>query len=94
MRLIQVSFIFALLLSVPQVFAHGDHNGPCSSYEATCKSDPSVTGAADKKAKWKAMHECVKAAAAADATNGPACTAAMAKHHEHHMEKQAAPSGQ
>ena len=86
MRYIQVSFVAAMLLTSVQSFAHEGH-GPCASYEATCKSDASVTGATDKKAKWKAMHSCVAAAAAADTgPNGAKCTAMMEKHHQH-MDK-------
>lgn len=84
MRIIRILFAFALLVSATQAFAHHDKNGPCSSYEATCKTDPSVTGATDKKAKWKAMHACVAAAAKADTANGQKCTDAMAKHHKEH----------
>ncbi len=90
MRSIQIIVAAAFMLSATQVFAHhDDKNGPCASYMDACKSDSTVTGATGK-AKWKAMHECVKNAAAADTTsgNGPKCTAAQAKHHEHmdHMK--------
>jgi hypothetical protein len=94
MRYIQVSFVAAMLLTSVQSFAHEGH-GPCASYEATCKSDPSVTGATDKKAKWGAMHSCVAAAAKADTANGQKCTDMMAKHHHDHMgtmNKEAAPA--
>lgn len=93
MRLVQLTLAVMTLISASVVFAHEGH-GPCASYEATCKSDPSVTGATDKKAKWKAMHSCVAAAAAADTANGQKCTAAMAKHEHHHeMENGSAPTG-
>src|SRR5271170_3513536 len=95
MRKIHGAVATAFLFTSVLAFAHhGDKNGPCSSYEATCKSDASVTGAADKGAKRKAMHECVKTAAAADTANGPACTTAMEKHHKGTHEKgAAAPEG-
>jgi hypothetical protein len=88
MRSIQVLLAIAFMLSATQSFAHhDDKNGPCASYRVTCKDDPSVTGATDHKAKWKAMQACVSAAAAADTTsgNGPKCTAAMAHHKGGHM---------
>ena len=84
MRTLQLVFAATLLLSaLPALAEHGHGKGgtgPCSAYEATCKTDASVTGAADKKAKHAAMKACISAAAQADATNGAACTAAMAKH--------------
>jgi len=84
MRITKIIFAVVFLFSAAQAFAHDDEgkSGPCSSYFATCKSDPSVTGAKGK-AKWKAMHECVTAAAKADTANGQACLDAQAKHHDH-----------
>jgi hypothetical protein len=70
------------MFSAISAFAEHSGNGPCKAYETTCKADPTVTGATGKD-KWKAMKTCISSAAAADSTNGPACTAAMAKHKGH-----------
>lgn len=82
MRYFKVVLAVTFLFSAAQAFAEHGGNGPCSAYEATCKSDPSVTGATGK-AKWKAMHECVSAAAKADTANGQKCLDAQAKHKGH-----------
>ena len=84
MRSIQLVIALSFILSAANAFADhdgkGEKNGPCKTYMETCKSDPSVTGAADKKAKWAAMHSCVTTAATADKANGQACMDAQAKH--------------
>jgi hypothetical protein len=94
MRSIQVVFAIVFMFSAAQAFAHHeDKNGPCKSYIDTCKEDPSVTSAIGKKAKHKAMHACVAAAAKTDAANGQKCVDAMAKHKkEHAMHDEAAPA--
>ena len=89
MRMIQALLTIAVLSTTTLAFAdkdgdggHKGHgNGACKAYFETCKNDPSVTGAADKKAKHQAMKACVAAAATADTANGPACTAELAKKH-------------
>ena len=83
MRSIKIAFTFALLFSALPAFAEHDGKGPCSTYQATCKSDPSVTGATNKKSKWKAMGACVTAAATADTANGQKCPTAKANHKKH-----------
>jgi hypothetical protein len=80
MRSIQVILAAAFLLSSVQAFAH---EGACKTYAETCKSDPSVTAATGKKAKWQAMDACVTTAAKADTTNGQKCLDEKAKHHHH-----------
>lgn len=83
MRSIQIILAVAFLLSSVQAFAH--HDEACKTYAEACKSDPSVTGATAKKAKWKAMDACVTNAAKADTANGQKCLDAKAKHHGGHM---------
>jgi hypothetical protein len=78
MRSIQVIVAAAFLLSSVQAFAH---EGACKTYAETCKSDPSVTAATGKKAKWQAMDACVTTAAKADTANGQKCLDEKAKHH-------------
>ncbi len=85
MRSIQIVFVSAFLLSGAQAFAAPHGNGPCAAYVATCKSDASVTGATDKKAKWEAMSSCVAKAAAADGDKGKACQDAQARMEKMHM---------
>ena len=54
-----------------QAFAHGNFKkGPCKMFWSACKS---------KKGKGRRM-ECVRSAAEADTTNGPACIASMGTH--------------
>jgi hypothetical protein len=82
MRYLSVLFALACSLLTVQAFAHhGGKSGPCSAYQATCLSDPSVTGATDKRSKWAAMHGCVSAAAKADTGtgNGQKCLDLQAK---------------
>ena len=89
MRMIQVLFTMLILSTAALSFAadkdgdagKGGHKGACKAFFAVCKDDATVKAATDKKAKHEAMKACVDAAAAADATNGPACAAAMAKKH-------------
>jgi hypothetical protein len=89
MRSFQIAFAASLLLATAPAFAHhAGASGPCSAYVPACKTDASVTGAADKKAKWQAMSACVSAAAKADTANGQKCVDAQAKHEAH--EKPAA----
>ena len=83
MRTIKIAFTFTLLFSALPAFAEHGRSGPCSSYEATCKTDPSVTGATDKKTKHQAMGACVTAAATADTANGQKCLTAKANHKKH-----------
>jgi hypothetical protein len=81
MRLVQVILAAACVFSATLSFADHDKNGgPCSAYVQTCKADTQVKAATDQKARWEAMGTCISAAAKADATNGPACLAMMAKH--------------
>lgn len=85
MRMIQSLVLIAVLSSTTLLFAgdkeghHKGHKGACKAYFETCKNDPSVTGAADKKAKHEAMKACVTAAATADTANGQACLDHMSK---------------
>ena len=84
MNILKSMVVVGILFTSVQSFAHHEEkNGPCSAYKTTCKADPTVTAATDKKAKWKAEEACVKAAATADTANGSACTAEIAKHHKH-----------
>ena len=84
MRSIQVVLAVAFLFSSAQSFArHEGKGGACNGYEKTCESDASVTGAADKKAKWEAKKACITAAATADTANGQKCLDAQAKHKKH-----------
>jgi len=82
MRLTKVLIAISLLSSATAFARHDRDKGPCSSYMTTCKEDPSVTGATDKDAKWKAMKACVTKAATADSDNGKKCLDAQAKHEE------------
>ena len=79
--IVAVSFIFS---SATAFANHHDENGPCKAYwtSDTCKA------AKDKAAKMA----CVKSAAEADATNGPACTAAMKAHHDKKEAAKGAPA--
>jgi hypothetical protein len=77
MRIISTVLATGLLFSVA---AHA-HGGPCMNYVKTCKADPSVSGATDKRA---AMEACVSGAAAKDTTNGEKCMQWQAKHHAEH----------
>ncbi len=71
MNSIKSLVIVSIMFSGFNAFAHHtEKNGPCKMFWESCKD---TKGKAKKKA-------CVMAAAEADATNGPACTAAMAAH--------------
>lgn len=54
--------------------------GPCKIYLDTCSTNSKVVAAKDPKKMRKAMHACVSKAAKADAENGQACLATMAKY--------------
>ena len=82
MNLVKSFAVAAFLFSGMSAFAHhDDKNGPCKTYWDSCK---------DTQGKKEKMG-CVKQAAAADAVNGPACTASMEAHHakHHNLDKQA-----